>query len=84
MKIQVFGTGCARFDKLVENVNEAVRIMDINCTIEIVRDIIEILNSDVPATPALFINGQMICFGRLMSVEEITAALEHCCLETAC
>ena len=81
MKIQVFGTGCARFDKLVENVNEAVRITDINCTIEIVRDIIEILNSGVPATPALFIDGKMVCFGRLMSVEEISTALEQSCLE---
>ena len=43
MKIQILGLGCPKFKSLVRNVKVAVGELSLNCEIEEITDIIEIL-----------------------------------------
>ncbi|MBC7128662.1 MAG: TM0996/MTH895 family glutaredoxin-like protein [Thermoplasmatales archaeon] len=71
MKIEIFGTGCAKCKALEKRVREAVE--EIGRDIEIVKieDIGEIINRGVIATPALAIDGKIKVAGRIPSKEEI-------------
>ena len=72
MKIEIFGTGCAKCKALEKRVREVVEEMKRN-DIEIVKieDIGEIINRGVIATPALAIDGKIKVAGRIPSKEEI-------------
>lgn len=71
MKIEIFGTGCAKCKLLEKRVREAVE--EIGGDIEIVKieDIGEIINRGIMATPALAIDGKIKVAGRVPSKEEI-------------
>jgi len=71
MKIEIFGTGCAKCKLLEKRVREAVE--EIGGDIEIVKieDIGEIINRGIMATPALAIDGKIKVAGRDPSKEEI-------------
>jgi small redox-active disulfide protein 2 len=71
MKIEIFGTGCAKCKLLEKRVREAVE--EIGGDIEIVKieDIGEIINRGIMATPALAIDGKIKVAGRVPSKEKI-------------
>ncbi|MDR2754378.1 MAG: thioredoxin family protein [Planctomycetaceae bacterium] len=71
MKIQVLGVGCSRCSQLAENAETAAKEYGQDYTLEKVTDISQILAFDVTATPALVLDGQIYCSGRVPSVMEI-------------
>ena len=73
--IQVLGTGCARCAKLKENVEEAVKDLEIEATVEKVEDMDVILGFGVMMTPALVVDGEVKMVGKLPSAEEIKELL---------
>lgn len=78
MKIQVLGTGCAKCQKLTENVRHAVTSLGVVCEIEKVTDIDRITEFGVMVTPALLIDGKLISSGKVLSIDEISAFLTPC------
>ena len=74
-KIQVLGTGCPKCSKLAENAEAAVKNAGIECEIEKVTDINEIMKFGVMLTPALAIDGQVKTVGKVPSPDEITEML---------
>jgi small redox-active disulfide protein 2 len=72
-RIQVLGSGCTRCKRLAENAEAAVRQLGLECAIEKVSDIQQILAFGVLATPGLVIDGVLKASGRLLSAEEIKA-----------
>ncbi|MHC4542510.1 MAG: thioredoxin family protein [Planctomycetota bacterium] len=70
-KIQILGTGCPKCRKLAENVEEAVRALGLNCEIEKVSQINEIMKFGVMMTPALVVDGQVKAVGKVPSPDEI-------------
>ncbi|MFH1550780.1 MAG: thioredoxin family protein [Planctomycetota bacterium] len=71
MKIQILGTGCPKCKKLAENTEAAARALGVEYTIEKVTDINEIMNFGVMMTPALAVDGEVKCVGKVPSTDEI-------------
>jgi small redox-active disulfide protein 2 len=75
MKIQVLGTGCPTCKKLAENAQAAVQEAGLDCEIEKVTDINEIMKFGVMLTPALAIDGQVKVAGKVPGPDEIKKML---------
>ena len=71
MKIQVLGTGCAKCRKLKENATQAVTDAGVDCEVESVTDLDDILAFDVLMTPALVVDGQVMVSGAVPPAADI-------------
>jgi len=69
--IKVLGTGCQKCEKLKQDVEKAVNELGLECRIEKVDKITDIINYGVMMTPGLVIDEQVICSGRVPSMEEL-------------
>ena len=72
MKIEILGMGCPKCLKLEENAKKALACDGSTAEIVKVKDLEKILSYGVAMTPALVINGEVKCAGKIASVEEIT------------
>jgi len=63
--IKVLGQGCAQCDRLERELMEVMTELNIAADLEHVRDIKEIGKYGVMGMPALIINGQVKCVGRV-------------------
>ena len=70
-QIKILGTGCPKCNKLTESVKQAVEIFGIECTIEKVTDIQEIMKYGVMMTPALVVDDSVRLVGKVPSAEEL-------------
>ena len=75
MKIQILGTGCPKCKKLAENAEAAAKELAIDCEIEKVTDINEMMKFGVMVTPALAIDGQVKVTGKVADVGAIKEML---------
>lgn len=75
MKIQVLGSGCPKCKTLTERVEGVVAELGLDCEIEKVTEINEIVKLGVMMTPGLVIDGDVKSTGKLLSVEDIKALL---------
>lgn len=75
MKIEVFGSGCAKCKRLEKNVNKAISQIGIEAEVVKVMDLQEITERGVMMTPALFIDGEPKAIGRVPAVDEIIGML---------
>ena len=76
-KIQVFGTGCPKCQKLEENAKVAVKQLGIQAEVEKVKDLNKIAEAGVMMTPALAIDGKVMVSQKVASVEEIEGWLKR-------
>ena len=74
-KVQILGTGCPKCKKLAENAQAAANDLGIECEIEKVTEINEIMKFGVMLTPALAIDGQVKVVGKVPSPDEIKKML---------
>lgn len=70
-KIQILGTGCPKCKQLATNAEEAAKMLDVDCEIEKVTDINEIMKFGVMMTPGLAVNGEVKSVGKLLSPADI-------------
>ena len=75
MKIKVMGPGCPNCEKVEKMVREVVAEKAIAAEVEKVTDFQEMAMAGVLSTPALVIDGQVKCVGKVPSKEEIEAWL---------
>ncbi len=75
MKIEILGVGCARCKNLYNNTKKALEESGITADVVKVEDIPSIMKYGVMGTPALVIDGQVKCAGKVASVAEIMALL---------
>ena len=71
LEIKVLGPGCARCDKLERELMVVLAEMNLAADLEHVRDIKEIGRYGVMGTPALVINGKVMCVGKVPTKEKI-------------
>jgi len=71
VKIEVLGPGCAKCEKLLENVQAAVRDLGIDAEVTKVTDIAEIMKHGVLLTPALVVDGEVKSAGKVPGVDGI-------------
>ena len=75
-EIKVLGPGCPKCTTLFQNVETAVRELNVTCAVAKVTDINEIMSFGVMMTPALVIDGEVRALGRVPSVDAIKELLE--------
>lgn len=76
MKIQVLGPGCPKCDQTAQVVKEAVAESGVAAQVEKVTDFKEIARLGVLVTPAVVVDGQVKCTGKVPGKAEIKAWLK--------
>lgn len=71
MKIEVFGSGCCNCTKLYEIVEGVIGRTGTDAEIVKVSDMKEIVSRGIMRTPALAVNGKVVCAGRVPKTEEV-------------
>ena len=75
LKVQILGTGCAKCKTLAEHAEKAAKELGLDCTIEKVSDLKEIMKFGVMITPALVVDGKVKVAGKVPTSEEIKSML---------
>jgi len=65
LDVKILGAGCVNCDKLEQMVYKVMTAANLVGNVEHVRDLKEIVSYGIASTPALVINGQIKCAGRL-------------------
>jgi small redox-active disulfide protein 2 len=76
LEIKVLGPGCSQCDRLEMEVMAICAEMNLPADIEHVRDVKEIGQYGVMGTPALIINGKVVCIGKVPPKNRIRGWLE--------
>ena len=76
LAIKVLGRGCPNCQKLEQVVREAVIELDVEATIQKVKDDAEIAKYPILATPGLVVNEELKSAGRIPKKEEIVKWLQ--------
>jgi small redox-active disulfide protein 2 len=71
MEIKVCGPGCAKCHEAERIVQEAVAESGVQAAVEKVTDFNEIAKLGVFSTPAVIINGQVKCVGKVPTKKEV-------------
>jgi small redox-active disulfide protein 2 len=71
MEIKVLGPGCARCKQTADHVKEAVAESGIEADIEKVTDAMQIAGYGVFGTPAVVIDGEVKCVGKIPTKEDV-------------
>jgi len=70
MEIKILGTGCPNCKRLEEHVKQAIQESGIDATVEKVTDMNEIVAYGIMSTPALVVDGRVVSYGVVPTVEE--------------
>lgn len=76
MKIQVMGPGCAKCDEAEKIVKSVIAEAGIEAVVEKVSDFKEIAGHGVFSTPAVVIDGQIKCVGKVPGRKEVEGWLK--------
>jgi len=71
MEIKILGPGCPRCEATEKNVRDALYELGVSADIEKVKNPMDIASYGVFGTPAVVIDGQVKCVGRIPDKEEI-------------
>jgi small redox-active disulfide protein 2 len=71
MEIKVLGSGCPKCHQTEKYVKEAIAEAGIDVRVEKVTDVMEIAKHGVFGTPAVIIDGEVKCVGKIPSKEEV-------------
>jgi small redox-active disulfide protein 2 len=71
MDIKVLGPGCQRCEQTAANVKEAIAETGIAAQIEKITGAMEIAGYGVMGTPAVVIDGEVKCVGKIPSKEDV-------------
>ncbi len=71
LKIEIFGGGCPRCQKTKMNSKEALAQLGLEADIIEIKNHSQILQKGITITPALAIDGEVKCMGRIPEIEEI-------------
>jgi small redox-active disulfide protein 2 len=77
MVVKVLGTGCAKCNKLEEEVKEVAKQNNIKAEFIKVTDIQEIMKYKVMMTPGLVINEKVVSYGIIPKEEQILQWLKE-------
>jgi small redox-active disulfide protein 2 len=75
MKLQILGTGCAKCAALATATEQAVRELGLDCQIEKVTDLRQIMAFGVMTTPALVVDGKVKLSGKVVSADKLKELL---------
>lgn len=71
MQIKVFGSGCSKCQEAERIISSAVKETGIEATVEKVSDFREMMALGIMSTPAVAIDGKVVCTGHVPSSTEV-------------
>ncbi|WP_174591290.1 thioredoxin family protein [Methanocella conradii] len=71
MKVQIYGTGCAKCNMLEKAAKQAISEMGIKAEVVKISDINQIVEAGILATPGFAVEGEVKSMGRVPSLDEI-------------
>jgi small redox-active disulfide protein 2 len=71
MNIKILGPGCARCHALEKAVKETVQELEIDATVEYIKEMTKILEYPILTTPGLVIDEKVVSSGRALSRDEV-------------
>lgn len=71
MEIRILGPGCPRCHEVEKRTLNALAELNVGADVQKISDFKEIAKYKIFSSPALVINGQVKCYGRIPSVDEI-------------
>ena len=74
-EIKVLGPGCAKCQEMLQLTQQAVEQLGLNCPVEKVSDIQQIVEYGVMMTPALVVDGQVKISGKVPSLDNLKKLL---------
>jgi len=77
MEIRILGPGCPRCHEVEKRTINALAELNLGADVQKITDFKKIAEYKIIGTPALVINGQVKCYGRIPSVNEIKAWIEE-------
>jgi small redox-active disulfide protein 2 len=75
MDIKVLGPGCPKCQQTEKIVKEAVAEAGVTATVEKVTDLMKIAGYGVFGTPAVVVDGEVKCVGKIPTKEDVKAWL---------
>jgi small redox-active disulfide protein 2 len=76
VKIEILGTGCKKCQQLEANAKQAVANLNLSAEVQHITDPVEIAMRGVMSTPAMTINGKVVCKGQVISPAQIQPLLQ--------
>ena len=76
MKIEIYGSGCAKCKKTEEIVRQAVKELNIKAEISKIEDLQKIIDKGIMMTPAVAIDGVIKILGRVPSTQDVKKILQ--------
>ena len=76
MVVKVY-LSCCGGDKVLEAVNEAIRLSGIDAQVETVKELGEIARAGVMSTPAIKVNNRLIASGRIPKLQDLVTLLTN-------
>ena len=76
-EIKILGTGCPKCKKLMEQTQQAVTELGLECNFEKIEDIQKIIAYGVMMTPALVVDGQVKATGKVPSLDDIKTMISQ-------
>ena len=76
MKVKVLGPGCQKCQQTEKIVKEAVSESGVDANVEKVTDTMEIAKHGVFGTPAVVVEDEVKCVGKIPSKEEVKSWIE--------
>ena len=76
-KIKILGTGCPKCKRTTALVEDVVKELGVDATVEKVEDIMEIMKYNVLSTPVLVIDEELTIKGRVPSKSELIELLTN-------
>ena len=76
MEIKILGPGCAKCEKTVGTVNEAVSEAGVDAQVTKVTDTMEIASYGIFGTPAVVIDGEVKSVGKVPSKDDVAGWLK--------
>ena len=73
MDIKVLGPGCPKCELTEKMVREVVNETGVNASVEKVKDVMKIAQFGVMGTPAVVVDGDVKCVGKIPSKEDVKA-----------
>ena len=76
MKIEIYGSGCAKCKKTEEIVRQAVKELNIKAEISKIEDLQKIIDKGIMMTPAVAVDGVVKILGRVPSIQDVEKILQ--------
>lgn len=75
--IKILGSGCKKCNELEANVVAALQSLGKHQEVEHISDFAQIASYGVMSTPALVVDGKVVSYGKVISVEEAKVLLSN-------